>query len=256
MSVRPKKHLGQHFLHDKNIANKIVDILTDAPSIIEIGAGTGILSSILQQKFGSKVLYFDIDMESILYLKDEMKIPEKQLVFQDFLTYDFYNQLDKVHIIGNLPYNISSQIFFKILEQRNTVEQVVCMIQKEVAQRIASSKGTKTYGILSVLLQTFYDIKYHFTVNENVFTPPPKVKSAVIELKRNKVSDIGCNEHLFFKLVKTAFNQRRKMLSNSLSEIISKDKIPFQYSTKRPEQLSVNDFIDLTKQIEQMTALF
>ncbi|MGQ9846463.1 MAG: 16S rRNA (adenine(1518)-N(6)/adenine(1519)-N(6))-dimethyltransferase RsmA [Bacteroidales bacterium] len=251
MKVQPKKRFGQHFLHDKNIAHKIVDILIDAPSIIEIGAGTGILSSILQQKFGSKVLYFDIDEEAILYLKNELRIPEQQLVFQDFLTYDFPNQPNKIHIIGNLPYNISSRIFFKILEQRNTIDQVVCMIQKEVAQRIAASEGSKTYGILSVLLQTFYDIKYHFTVNENVFTPPPKVKSAVIELKRNRVDDIGCNEHLFFKLVKTAFNQRRKMLLNSLSEIISKDKIPLQYSSKRPEQMSVNDFIDLTKQIEQ-----
>lgn len=255
MNVRPKKHLGQHFLHDKNIAHKIVNILTDAPCIIEIGAGTGILSSILQEKYGSKVLYFDIDKESILYLKDEIKIPENQLFLQDFLTYDFSSQLNKIHIIGNLPYNICSQIFFKILEQRNIINQVVCMVQKEIAQRIASSNGTKNYGILSVLLQTFYDIKYHFTVNENVFIPPPKVKSAVIELKRNSVYNIGCNEHLFFKLVKTAFNQRRKILSNSLSEIVSKDKIPLQYSNKRPEQLSVNDFIYLTKQIEQRMAV-
>ncbi|HNV96350.1 MAG TPA: 16S rRNA (adenine(1518)-N(6)/adenine(1519)-N(6))-dimethyltransferase RsmA [Bacteroidales bacterium] len=250
MRVKPKKQLGQHFLHDKNIAQKIVNVLTDAPSIIEIGAGTGVLSSILQNKFGAKVLYFDIDTESIQYLKDELKLPEKQVVCQDFLTYDFSAQTDKIHIIGNFPYNISSQIFFKILEQKDKVEQVVCMIQKEVAERIATSQGTKTYGILSVLLQAFYEIKYHFTVNENVFIPPPKVKSAVIELKRNNVIDLGCDEKLFFKVVKTAFNQRRKMLSNSLSELVSKDKIPNQYSCKRPEQLSVSDFVELTKHID------
>jgi len=250
MKVQPKKHLGQHFLHDKNIAHKIVDILTDAPTIIEIGAGMGILSSILQEKFGSKVLYFDVDKESIQFLIDELKIPKKQVIFQDILAYDFLTQPNSIHIIGNFPYNISSPIFFKILEHKNKVRQVVCMIQREVAQRIAANEGTKTYGILSVLLQTYYDIKYHFTVNENVFTPPPKVKSAVIELKRNEVNNIGCNEELFFKVVKTAFNQRRKMLSNSLSQIISKDDIPTQYSNKRPEQMSVKDFIELTKQIE------
>ena len=254
MRVQPKKHLGQHFLHDKNIAHKIVDILTDAPSIIEIGAGTGVLSSILQEKFGTKVLYFDVDKESIQFLIDELKIPENQVVFQDILTYDFSTQPNCVHIIGNLPYNISSLIFFKILEHKNKIGQVVCMVQKEVAQRIATSEGSKTYGILSVLLQTYYDITYHFSVNENVFTPPPKVKSAVIELKRNRVNDIGCNEKLFFNVVKAAFNQRRKMLLNSLADIISKEKIPTLYSSRRPEQMSVKDFIDLTKQIEQMNS--
>jgi len=254
MRVQPKKHLGQHFLHDKNIAHKIVDILTDAPSIIEIGAGTGVLSSMLQEKFGTKVLYFDVDKESIQFLIDELKIPENQVVFQDILTYDFSTQPNCVHIIGNLPYNISSPIFFKILEHKNKLSQVVCMVQKEVAQRIAASEGSKTYGILSVLLQTYYDITYHFTVNENVFTPPPKVKSAVIELKRNQVNDIGCNEKLFFNVVKAAFNQRRKMLSNSLADIISKEKIPTLYSSRRPEQMSVKDFIELTKQIEQMNS--
>ncbi|NSW45662.1 MAG: ribosomal RNA small subunit methyltransferase A [Bacteroidales bacterium] len=252
MKVQPKKHLGQHFLHDKNIAYKIVDILTDAPTIIEIGAGMGILSSILQEKFGTKVLYFDVDKESIKFLIDELKIPEKQVFLQDILAYDFSKQTNSIHIIGNFPYNISSPIFFKILEHKNKIDQVVCMIQKEVAQRIATSEGSKTYGILSVLLQAFYDIKYHFTVNENVFTPPPKVKSAVIELKRNNVNNIDCSEELFFKVVKTAFNQRRKMLSNSLSSIISKEDIPTQYGNKRPEQMSVKDFIDLTKQIEQI----
>lgn len=250
MRIQPKKHLGQHFLHDKNIAQKIVDILQDAPSIFEIGAGTGILSSILQEKFYDKVLYFDVDKESIQFLVDELKIPEKQVVFQDFLTYDFSHQHEKINIIGNLPYNISSQIFFKILEHRNRIDQVVCMIQKEVAQRIASTEGSKIYGILSVLLQTYFEIKYHFTVNENVFTPQPKVKSAVIELKRNKNINIGCDELLFFKVVKTAFNQRRKMLSNSLANLITKEKIPLIYYQKRPEQLTVSEFVDLTKQIE------
>lgn len=250
MKVHPKKHLGQHFLHDKNIAQKIVDILTDSPAIIEIGAGTGVLSSILQNKFGANVLYFDIDAESIQFLKDELKLPEQQVLLQDFLTYDFTVLSGKVNIIGNFPYNISSQIFFKVLEYKDKVEQVVCMIQKEVAQRIATSQGSKMYGILSVLLQTFYDIKYHFTVNENVFTPPPKVKSAVIELKRNNIREIGCDEKLFFKVVKTAFNQRRKMLSNSLSDIIPKEKMPSKFGSTRPEQLSISDFIELTKSIE------
>ncbi len=250
--VKPKKQLGQHFLHDKNIAQKIVNLLEDAPVIMEVGAGMGILSAYLQEKFKEKMMYFDVDAESVKYLVDKLHLPAEQVFLEDFLKFDF-GKIDKeINIIGNFPYNISSQLFFKILENKSKVDQVVCMIQKEVAQRIAASEGSKTYGILSVLLQTFYDIKYQFTVNENVFIPPPKVKSAVIELRRNKVNSIGCSEKLYFNVVKAAFNQRRKVLSNSLAGIVAKEHIPQNFITKRPEQLNVNEFIELTCTIEKV----
>jgi 16S rRNA (adenine1518-N6/adenine1519-N6)-dimethyltransferase len=248
--VKPKKHLGQHFLHDKNIAKKIVSLVKPASSIIEVGAGTGILSTLLYELYKENVWFTDIDEESISYLIEELPLPQSQVLKMDILEMNFSAYKKPIHIIGNFPYNISSQIFFKILENRDTVSQVVCMIQKEVAERIATKEGSKTYGILSVLLQAYYNITYHFTVNEQVFFPPPKVKSAVVELKRNNISTLACNEKLFFTVVKMAFNQRRKMLSNSLSSLIDKTIISPDILKKRPEQLSVNEFILLTQQIE------
>ncbi len=252
-SVRPKKNLGQHFLTDENIAQKIVRSLNDKNgNLIEIGAGTGVLSKHFVQK--QNFIIFEIDNESVEYLTINFPEFKNKIIDKDFLRYDilsvFKNQ--KFNIIGNFPYNISSQIFFKILDNRNSVGEIVCMIQKEVALRIAEKPGSKTYGILSVLLQAFYDIDYLFTVNETVFYPPPKVKSAVIRLTRNNVEKLNCNENLFLKIVKTAFNQRRKMLRVSLKSIVDISKINSELLTKRPEQLSVNYFVELTNLCEKV----
>ncbi len=246
--VSPKKYLGQHFLCDLNIARKIVDNLgAEVPDILEIGPGMGVLTQYLLKRIELNVHVVEIDKESVEYLRNNF--PTLQNIWsEDFLKTDISVRFpEKFSIIGNFPYNISSQIFFRILEYRNQVPEVVGMIQKEVAERIASAHGTKVYGILSVLLQAFFDIEYLFTVHENVFNPPPKVKSAVIRLKRNKVKHLPCDEELFIKVVKAAFNQRRKMLRNSLKNF-SKE-LPQSYAEKRPEQLSVDDFIELVKEI-------
>lgn len=247
--VKPKKFLGQHFLHDKNIARKITEILKPAATIIEVGAGTGALSGYLYNRYGEKVIFVDIDEESINYLKENIKIPPSQLLQKDFLTIDLSVFQSPIHIIGNFPYNISSQLLFKILEYKDRVEQVVCMLQKEVALRIASKEGNKDYGILSVLIQTYYDVRYHFQVNEGAFIPPPKVKSAVIELIKKKDLVLPIDETFFTTVVKTAFNQRRKILSNSLSVIVEKNLIPEKYLQKRPEMLSVGDFLELSNDL-------
>lgn len=247
--VKPKKFLGQHFLHDKNIARKITEILKPAATIIEVGAGTGALSYFLYERFGKNVFFVDIDQEAIYYLKESLKISSNQLLQKDFLTIDISTFQKPIHIIGNFPYNISSQLMFKILEHKDTIEQVVCMLQKEVAQRIASKEGSKNYGILSVLIQTYYHVRYHFQVNETVFTPPPKVKSAVIELVKKKDFTAPIDEDFFKTIVKTAFNQRRKILSNSLSAIIEKSQIPEKYMSQRPEMLSVADFLELSNNL-------
>lgn len=249
--VRPKKYLGQHFLCDLNIARKIVDNLgSDTPDILEIGPGMGVLTQYLLQRKELNVHVVEIDHESVEYLRNNFSTLQ-HIWSEDFLKTDISTRfLDKFSIIGNFPYNISSQIFFKILEFRNSVPEVVGMLQKEVAERIASSHGTKMYGILSVLLQSFFDIEYLFTVQENVFNPPPKVKSAVIRLTRNNVNELPCNEEFFVKVVKAAFNQRRKMLRNSLKGFC--EKFPDSYAEKRPEQLSVDDFIKLTCEIENL----
>ena len=253
-NVKPKKNLGQHFLTDENIARKIVNSLTDKNgNLIEIGAGTGVLSKYFLQK--ENFIIFEIDSESVEFLKTNFNELQNKIIDKDFLQHDLLQLFNnhKFNIIGNFPYNISSQIFFKILDNRNYVGEIVCMIQKEVAQRIAEKPGSKTYGILSVLLQAFYNIDYLFTVNETVFYPPPKVKSAVIRLTRNKTENLNCNEKLFFKIVKTAFNQRRKMLRTSLKSIVDLSKINTNFQTKRPEQLSVNDFVELTNLCEKYT---
>lgn len=252
--VRPKKQLGQHFLNDKNIAQRIVSSLVacNADAILEIGPGMGVLTDILLNRFGDKLFAAEVDIESIEYLNTKLPQLKNRLLHADFLTY----KLDaissgQIAIIGNFPYNISSQIFFKVIKKRNTVTEVVGMVQREVGQRICEPPGSKTYGILSVLLQAYFNIEYLFTVNEGVFTPPPKVKSAVIRLTRNSTSTLNCNEKLFQKVVKAGFNQRRKMLRNSIRSVFGDTKEPHPLFDKRPEQLSVGEFIELTNHIER-----
>jgi 16S rRNA (adenine1518-N6/adenine1519-N6)-dimethyltransferase len=249
--VRPKKHLGQHFLTDDNIARKIVDSLqlTDLP-ILEVGPGTGILTKFLLQREDKECHFIDTDAESIHYLNDTFPDHAEKFIHADFLKYDLKALFpDHFVIIGNFPYNISSQILFRVLDHRQQVSEVVGMIQKEVAERLAAGPGSKTYGILSVLLQAFYKIEYLFTVNETVFYPPPKVKSAVIRLTRNDTEKLDCDEVLFFKVVKTAFNQRRKTLRNSLKGFyIDYERYDLQHlAGKRAEQLGVAEFVQLTK---------
>lgn len=245
--VRAKKHLGQHFLKDENIAHKIADSLTgygDYKQVLEIGPGTGMLTKYLLEKKEFELSVVEVDRESVEFLKLNFPQLKGKIIEGDFLKQDFKSSC--YAIIGNFPYNISSQIFFKVLEHRNQIPEVVCMIQKEVAQRMASKPGSKEYGIPSVLLSAYYDIEYLFTVNETVFDPPPKVKSAVIRLKRNNTAALDCDEKQFFSIVKTAFNQRRKTLRNALKSLsfdAGSENILF---TKRAEQLSVQDFVELT----------
>ena len=301
MDVRPKKALGQHFLTDQSIARAIVDSLSPAPRILEVGPGMGVLTQYLlaraagqpsasgvllrsdekilaaQAPLGSSGLpgttpephagldpaspqpscpaptrqlkVVEIDTESVIYLREHYPALGPGLLEADFLKLP----LDKVYaepfsIIGNFPYNISSQIFFHILDYRELVPEVVCMIQKEVAERLAAGPGSKTYGILSVLLQMWYDIEYRFTVGEGAFVPPPKVKSAVIRLTRNGRTDAGCDEALLRRIVKATFGQRRKTIRNGLRSIgITATALPFLDA--RPEQLSVEDFISLTRAV-------
>ena len=249
--VRPKKALGQHFLTDQNIAKKIVDQLSpDVETVIEVGAGMGVLTQYMVNDILDKFYVIEIDKESIAYLETHFPQLGDRLVEGDFLKADL-SQFGKhnMAIIGNFPYNISSQIFFQVLKYREQVVEVVGMVQKEMAERMAAKEGSKTYGILSVLMQAWYDIDYLFTVHENVFNPPPKVKSAVIKMRRNAVTDLGCDEQLFITIVKQSFNQRRKTLRNSLRTLLSPAIIDNEVFNKRPEQLSVKDFIDLTNRI-------
>jgi len=245
--VRPKKSLGQHFLKDENIARKIVSSLTQPDCVLEIGAGTGVLTKYLIPRI-SNLKVIEIDRESVDYLIQTYPELSGNIISADFLKYNLKTLFEKdFTIIGNFPYNISSQIFFRVIENRERIPEVVGMIQKEVAERLAAKPGNKTYGILSVLLVAFYNIEYLFTVNEQVFVPPPKVKSAVIRLTRKPDFKLGCDESLLFAVVKTGFNQRRKILRNSLKSLWQ-DKIdPDQYPVfqKRPEQLGVDEFVDL-----------
>lgn len=253
--VRPKKKLGQHFLRDQQIALDIVDAIPgpeEINNIIEIGPGTGVLSGPLIKKGYSRLILLDIDRESIQYLKQTFPSVSTSIVLGDFLKMDIADWFGEQHysIIGNFPYNISSQIFFKVLNEKERVDHVVCMIQKEVADRICAKHGSKTYGILSVLLQAFYDIEFLFKVEPHVFEPPPKVMSAVIRLKRNKVTDLGCDEIQFKRVVKEGFQKRRKTLRNALKGLnLSDNLLQSEILNKRAEQLSVNDFIDLTNRI-------
>lgn len=249
--VKAKKHLGQHFLIDKNIAVKIVDSLPNFDrNTLEIGPGTGVLTQFLLPRLSDKLYLIEIDEESIDFLKIEYPKLGDQLIFGDFLRFDLSKIASPFQIIGNFPYNISSQIFFKVLDHRNQIPCVVGMIQKEVAVRLSSPPGNKDYGILSVLLQAFYKIEYLFTVSEHVFAPPPKVKSAVIRLTRNNRESIDCDEKLFFSVVKTSFGQRRKTLRNSLKSKFVDLQTDNEIFNKRPEQLGVEDFINLTRIVE------
>ncbi|MCD6066297.1 MAG: rsmA [Bacteroidetes bacterium] len=251
-AVRAKKHLGQHFLHDKHIAERIVEGLpADAyqNDLIEIGPGTGVLTQFILQKKQSGFFGLDLDEESINYLKQTYPDRAESFIFCDFLKYPVETLVKApFNIIGNFPYNISSQIMFKVLEHKNNVKYVVGMFQKEVARRIAEKPGSKEYGILSVLLQAWFDIDYLFTVQAGSFNPPPKVLSGVIRLKRNAVDKLDCDEKLFFQVVKTGFNQRRKTLRNALKPIL---KGPMEHALldKRAEQLSVADFVVLTQEV-------
>ena len=252
--VKPKKFLGQHFLKDMDIARRIAETMIGYAGvpILEIGPGTGVLTRFLLSA-GHDLTVVEIDRESVAYLQAHFPELDNRILEEDFLKL----RLDKTFpgrfcVIGNYPYNISSQIFFKMLDNKDLIPCCTGMIQKEVAERIAAGPGSKTYGILSVLIQAWYRVEYLFTVNEQVFNPPPKVKSAVIRMTRNETQDLGCSEQLFKQIVKTSFNQRRKTLRNSLKPILGKE-CPLYESPifdKRPEQLSVDQFISLTKEIE------
>jgi 16S rRNA (adenine1518-N6/adenine1519-N6)-dimethyltransferase len=255
-TVRAKKRLGQHFLKDQNIARKIVDSLSGkVENVLEIGAGMGVLTQFLLEKDHYNVSVVEIDEESVLYLQKHFPKVKEKIIEKDFLKLDIATLFPyPLAVIGNFPYNISSQILFKVLEHKNQIPEVVGMFQKEVALRLASAPGNKDYGILSVLLQAFYDIEYLFTVEADVFNPPPKVKSAVIRLKRNTLSQLNCDEHAFKRLVKTAFNQRRKTLRNSLKPLLFTDKFTQEtIFNKRPEQLSVDEFVYLTQHLVHLS---
>ena len=256
MIVKAKKALGQHFLKDEGIARGIVDALKikdeakSSNNVLEIGPGTGVLTKYLIEDERIRLELAEIDTESIEYLKATYPYSLSSLVQRDFLQMNLRDAFsgEPFSIIGNFPYNISSQIFFKILEDPNLVPQVVCMLQKEVAERLVSPPGNKSYGILSVLLQAWYNMEYLFTVPEHVFLPPPKVKSGVIRLIRNDKKDLGCDPQLFKQVIKACFNQRRKTIRNSIKPIATKlgKEIQDPILNKRPEQLSVQEFVYLT----------
>ena len=249
--VRAKKFLGQHFLTDESIARRIVEsIAPDSRHLLEIGPGMGVLTKYLINRENKNFHVIEIDHESVYYLHNHY--PTLDVIEGDFLKYDLSNLFqDRFTIIGNFPYNISSQILFKVFDNRDKVNEVVGMFQKEVAERVAAGPGSKTYGILSVLLSAFYNIEYLFTVNENVFNPPPKVKSAVIRLKRNDVTTLDCDEKLLVQVVKAGFNQRRKTLRNALRQLgLSLEEIPEQLLSKRAEQLGTDQFIEITKTLQ------
>lgn len=254
MRVKPKKHLGQHFLKDENIARKIAQALRPDDSFsaaLEIGPGMGVLTRHLWERSDIQTWVVEVDEESVNYLRTHYPEFRPRILAGDFLK----SQPEKVlpetfGIIGNFPYNISSQILFRAVELRNRVPQLVGMFQKEVAERVAEPPGSKTYGILSVLVQAWYDIEYLFTVSEQVFDPPPKVKSGVIRLVRNSTQQLDCDEKLFVRVVKTGFNQRRKTLRNALKPLIKTcDQSGIPFLDKRAETLSVDDFVALTKAI-------
>lgn len=252
--VSAKKHLGQHFLTDKNIAAKIVDSLRyegKYNQVLEVGPGMGVLSDFLLQKHGLETYLIDIDTESYNFLQKKYPQLGNRLINADFLAMDFSTLFSgPFGIIGNFPYNISSQILFKILDNRDKVVEVVGMFQKEVAERCATKPGSKDYGILSVFLQAYYNVEYLFTVKAGVFNPPPKVLSAVIRLTRNDVEQLNCDEKLFWQVVKAGFNQRRKTLRNAVSSLINKEKMASEPMLDlRAERLSVDDFVELTNKI-------
>lgn len=261
--VKPKKNLGQHFLIDLSIAKRIADTVDACPDlpVLEVGPGMGVLTQYLIEK-PRPVKVVEIDSESVEYLHANYPQLSDNILGEDFLRMDLNKVFDGKQFVltGNYPYDISSQIFFKMLDNKDLIPCCTGMIQREVAQRMASEPGTKAYGILSVLIQAWYNVEYLFTVDENVFNPPPKVKSAVIRMTRNETTDLGCDEKLFKQVVKTTFNQRRKMLRVSLRQIFAgkpttDDFFARDIMTKRPEQLTIAQFVDLTNQIEEQLRL-
>ena len=253
--VKPKKFLGQHFLTDLGVAQRIantVDACPDLP-VLEVGPGMGVLTQYILQK-GRVFKVVEIDFDSVPYLHEHFPELGDNIIEGDFLQMDLHEVFNGQPFVltGNYPYNISSQIFFKMVENKDLIPCCTGMIQKEVAERMAASPGSKTYGVLSVLIQAWYDVEYLFTVDEHVFNPPPKVKSAVIRLTRNGKSTLGCDERLFRRIVKTVFTMRRKMMRNGMQQILGKDSpmLADPIFTQRPEQLSVEDYIDLTNRVD------
>lgn len=256
-SVKPKKFLGQHFLTDLKVASNIADTVDACPDlpVLEVGPGMGVLTQYIIPK-GREFKVVEIDFESVPYLHDHFPELGDNIIEGDFLQMDLKTVFGGRPFVltGNYPYNISSQIFFKMVENKELIPCCTGMIQKEVAERMAAEPGSKVYGVLSVLIQAWYDVEYLFTVNENVFNPPPKVKSAVIRLTRNNKESLGCDEKLFRRIVKTVFTQRRKMLRNPMKQIVGKDcpMLADELFNKRPEQLSVQDYIDLTNRVSEI----
>ena len=254
--VRPKKFLGQHFLKDLQVAQAIADTVDACPDIplLEVGPGMGVLTQFLIPK-GRELKVVELDFESVAYLHEHFEALHEGIIEADFLKMDLQKLFGGRPFVltGNYPYNISSQIFFKMLDNKALIPCCTGMIQKEVAERMAAGPGSKTYGILSVLIQAWYHVEYLFTVSEQVFNPPPKVKSAVIRMTRNSTTDLGCDEKLFKQVVKTTFNQRRKTQRNSIKPILGKESplLADPLFNRRPEQLSVQEFIDLTNRVEQ-----
>ena len=262
-SVKPKKNLGQHFLTDLSIAHRIADTVDACPDtpILEIGPGMGVLTQYLVEK-PREVKAVEIDTESVAYLYEKFPRLRENIIGEDFLRMDLSQIFDGRQFVltGNYPYDISSQIFFKMLDYKDLIPCCTGMIQREVALRMAAAPGSKAYGILSVLMQAWYDVEYLFTVDENVFNPPPKVKSAVIRMTRNDVTDLGCDERLFKRLVKAVFNQRRKMLRVSLRQLFNTGKPADGFyeqdiMTKRPEQLSIPQLVGLTNMVAEQLEL-
>lgn len=257
MYVKPKKHLGQHFLADKSIASRIASSLQaqSTKQVLEVGCGTGVLTEFLLNRDDITLTGIELDTESISYLHEHYPDFSARLIEGDFLKSNIGEMFPQgVNVIGNFPYNISSQIFFKVLDYKDLVPEVVGMIQREVAVRLAEPPGSKEYGILSVFLQAWYDIEYLFTVSEGVFIPPPKVKSAVVRLTRNSRTSLGCDAELFRRVVKGTFNQRRKTIRNSLKSLFPEfaeiSAQEYKMLELRPERLSVEDFIELTLWVE------
>lgn len=255
MTVRAKKHLGQHFLTDKNICKKVADQYRShdgCTKVLEIGPGMGALTEFLLEREELDVHVMEIDRDSVAYLKAHFPKLTNKIHGADFLKTDLSQIMGKnsFGVVGNFPYNISSQILFKCIEHRNQIPEIMGMFQKEVAVRIAEKPGSKAYGILSVLLQTYYDIDYCFTVDEHVFNPPPKVKSGVIRCTRNKRTTLPCDEAFFIKVVKATFNQRRKTIRNGLKVLVDVAPLSHPFFELRAERLSVDDFIELTCYLE------
>jgi len=254
MQVKPKKFLGQHFLTDLDIASRIADTVDEVKDIpvLEVGPGMGVLTQFLMKK-NRELKVVEIDRESVEFLNKNFTGLQGKIIEEDFLKMNLSDTFEGQQFVltGNYPYNISSQIFFKMLEYKELIPCCTGMIQKEVAERMAAAPGSKAYGVLSILIQAWYDVEYLFTVDEHVFNPPPKVKSAVIRLKRNGMQNLGCDERLFRRIVKTVFTMRRKMMRNGMKQIVGADHpmLADPIFSKRPEQLSIQDFVELTNRV-------